>query len=177
MNNASYDPLTKTLNINPAMLNRGFTVSDLTSIIYHEMVHAKQDMVDQIQIERNSDGEIVMKEYQMPYDDYYMADKWDSFYTVLDVNGVPHELKDCTPQQKQIWNHYYELYVKPFEDARNRGETYTVEANMDHLRCEIEAYERQLREYGNSMSEAYRESIISILKGLHREYEYIKNQK
>lgn len=177
MNNASYNSLTQILNINPAMLTRGYTVVDLTSIIYHEMVHAKQDMVDHIQIERNVKGEIVMKEYQVPYDDYYVADKWDSLYSVLDINNIPHELKDCTPEQKQIWNYYYELYVKPFEDARNRGETYTVEANIDNLRCEIEAYGRQLKEYGSLMSEANRKSITSILEGLQRKYEYIKNQK
>lgn len=177
MNNASYDPLTQTLNINPPMLNRGYTTWDLTSIIYHEMVHVKQDMVDHIKIERNSKGEIVMKKYQVPYDDYYIADKWDSLYSVLDVNNVPHDLKNCTPQQKQIWNYYYELYVKPYEDARNRGETYTIEANIDYLRCEIEAYGRQLKEYGSLMSEANRRSITNILEGLQRRYEYIKNQK
>lgn len=63
------------------MLNRGYTTWELASIIYHEMVHVK--------IERNSKGEIVMKKYQVPYGDYYMADKWGSLYSVLDVNNVP----------------------------------------------------------------------------------------
>lgn len=90
---------------------------------------------------------------------------------------MPHKLEDCNPQQKQIWNYYYELHVKPFEDARDRGETYTKEANIDLIVSEIEAYERQLREYGNKMSDANKESCTNNLQDLKRIYEQIKNQK
>lgn len=175
--NASYNQETKTLNINPPMLERRYTEADLTSIIYHEMVHAKQDMVDHIQIERDSKGYIVMKEYQVPYDDHDIAECWDAFYNLLDIKKIPRELEKCNSKEKIRWNSYYETIVKPTEEDVKNGETHIIKANLKYYKCEIEAYKVQLKRYGNQMSESFRKLMEKNLEDYRRKYKYINNEK
>jgi len=162
--NASYNSETNELSVSPQMLERGYTLVDIESILYHEFVHAKQDMVDNIVIERKGKY-IVTYEYEIPCDEDYVQMGWNDFYATLDVLDIPRKQEECsTLEQKRQWDMYYEMFVRTREEQFANGETYILNTNVDLIKSEIEAYRLQYEKYANVMSTTLREQTWKNLQ-------------
>ncbi|MDE5611696.1 MAG: hypothetical protein K2I90_06725, partial [Odoribacter sp.] len=150
--NAAYKDTDQTLHVYEEMFGRNLTLSDMEAIMYHEYVHAKQDIVDKIVYERDEKEDIVTTEYQIPYTEADVADAWNNLYGTLDAENIPRDKNQRSPAQEQLYQHYKELHVDPIEKAYNNGETKIEKYNETLIRSEIEAYQRQLDKYQTQMS-------------------------
>ena len=173
-NNGGYDFQTRTLNFNPIMFERGYNNNDITSIAYHELIHAKQDILDHRVAEIDSKGQLVTKEYVFPCDDFYIEEGLRDFHILMKDMNIPSTGRN--EAQEGVWKAYYQNYVGSREEEKRLGKTYTERANYNYSKNEAEAYEVQLREYGSNMSAEYRESVERNKKLYSRVVRVIENQ-
>lgn len=156
--NASYLDTNRTLSISDQILQRGLSDTDIESIMFHEFVHVKQDLVDGIHLERDKQGVIVMDYYEHVMDDYYVQEVVDDFHIVMEIMNVKN--KEDNPA---VWDYYYQQYVQPAMDGRERGDTYLFPGNVQYSSNEIEAYRRMFDKYGDRMTPDFLEACEKVL--------------
>lgn len=175
-NLGAYNHKTKSININPKIFDQDYNKWDIISVTYHELVHAKQDIIDHRVAEYDENEEVIEKEYVFPCDDYYVAQGWDEFYSLVDVLGLPRNESERNEQQKAQWNYYYQNYVGKREEEKRLGKTYTEKANYIYSKNEMEAHDLQLKEYLPYMSQEYRDKMLKNLEQYSRVVRVIENQ-
>ena len=174
-NNATYSYKDKTLNINPLIFDNGYAILDITSIVYHELVHVKQYQIDGNIPELTTGDQLKTTNYYFPGDDFYVEEGIRDFEDLMENMGIPDNPVD--PNLKQTREYYYNLYVTERERQRDANEWYSMPLNYKYSWNEADAYNRELENYGPGLSPAYKPLVEWNAKKYNRNVYYIENQQ
>ena len=141
-------------------------------ILFHEFVHAKQDLVDGKVIEREGNN-IIQYTYEIMYNKELLQEKENDFFELLDVCDIPRNLSDCNEEQKMRWENYYKEHVLPIKNAVESNKTYTVKYNIDDTNNEIEAYSMQYKKYIGKMSSKLERETLNNIKTFQKDLNQI----
>lgn len=145
-----------------------FTKNDVESIVFHEFVHYKQDVIDNLVIEE-VDGEIKRIAYNVCYTEYDIEMYKADFYEMMQYRNIPLAETSRSELQQRYWNEAWNAEVQPYLDAYNNRITYVEYYNINQIRMEIEAYQSQLDEYRYIMSDALRkQSELNLATFINR---------
>lgn len=154
--NASYR--NGTLTVYNRFFKSGYTENDMESIIYHEMVHYKQDVVDHLVIERDAEGNVIEYDYMVETTQYDVNIAKNLFLDLMISADIPLQEEYRTPNEQSLYEQYWDLYVQPTMDAYENGTLELIRGNKELIKSELDAYQLQLNEYDNKMSPSLRES-------------------
>ena len=177
--NAVYNHEDNRIEISPAIFTRGYTDMDITSIIFHEFVHAKQAIIDKRVAERNEYG-LVQTEYEFPCDDYYVQEQRLTFEMCMkfgkDGVPIPQDPAERSEQQQAYWEDCYKKYIEIPLAKQQAGETYIGLANYNYSKNEADAYNKEIEKYGNLLSPSYKQNVEKQAQYYNRIVSAIESQ-
>lgn len=156
------------------MQDEGFTEDDMRACIYHEYVHVKQDVVNNIEIERDAEGLFLLKPYTVYRIQEDVDAAYEDFNDTLIFSEIPTE--GGTEWQQRERERYYRMLVEPVLTEFQQQTPAIGYYNKDVVRGEVEAYMLQEVSYGSRMSSFYRFNIARNYKRYSNIWKWIKNQ-
>ncbi len=172
--NAAY--LNGTLTVYNRFFKVGYTQNDMESIIFHEMVHYKQDIVDHLVIERTAAGEVIQHEYMVETTPYDVNEKINAFNQLMESRNIPLDERDRNLYQQRFWDQQWNVLVKPTVNAYENKILRPMRGNKEFIKSEVGAYQSQLDEYGNKMSHGLQEATWNNLEDYQNKWRKIKDK-
>ena len=172
---AIYNDVDNSICIFDAMFSNNLTQTDMESILYHEYVHAKQYLKDNVVIERDGIN-IKTSEYVL------IVSEFDVMLANLDLEfmceqqGIPLESDKRNELQERDYQYLKGIYLDPELERYHNKDTYTVYLNKELVKCEYEAYRRQYENYKDVMSEYLKLDTKIGLERNKNYYEQIKDK-
>lgn len=166
--NASYQAESNTLHIYPEIFTRGYTDADYESIVYHELIHAKQHFDGRLKIERDEYGESIKQAYKVPITQKDIDDVNESIRTSVEIQAK--DLKNDADRDT-LYQTYKRMLLDPLMKDRNEGKEQTKEYNKVEIEMEVEAYKKQLEKYGSKMSA----KCLDDIQKMHDKFQDILN--
>lgn len=172
--NASY--LDGTLTIYNRFFDSGYTQNDMESIIYHEMVHYKQDIVDHLVIDKDKAGNVINYGYWVQCTQYDVDEATNEFYEIMESWDIPLREEDRTSEQQAFWEEQWNESVQPRIYEFENGLPSFFSGNKEFIKSELDAYQSQLDEYGNKMSSDFWEQTRKNLDDYQNRWNKIKDR-
>ena len=174
--NMAYYSVDGNIHVYDECFTRGYSWDDMEAIMYHEYVHAKQHLVDGIELPRNENNEIIMQEYVVPVSQWDLNKEWEEVNAIMETMGISLNADERTPIEEDAFQFYKDMHVTPIENAIQNGETQIKECNKDAVLEDIEAYRRQLEQYEGRMSAKLTEQTKDNLDWCRYLWNVIKSQ-